>query len=51
MYWRCSQSVSYTVVFLNKLNETAINLDLERGEQIELGWVMGLLEGSFSEQN
>ena len=46
-----SLSLISTVVFLNKLNGTAINLDLERGEQIELGWVMGLLEGSFSEQN
>ena len=32
-----SRLFSFIPVFLNKLNETAINLDLERGEQIELG--------------
>ena len=35
-------SVTSTYRRSKKINESAINLDLEQGEQIDLGWVMGL---------
>ena len=35
-------SVTSTYRRSKKINESAINLDLEQGEKIDLGWVMGL---------